>query len=113
METKLAAPVLPFLPPRSADVDRAAATGGAAGATAIPALLAALARFTRPLSYVGLPSLTLPIAFASGLPIGMQFVGRPFAEDAILSAGIAFERPAGFGKRRLPVLPAPTPALTL
>ena len=113
METKLAAPVLPFLPPRSADVGGAAATGGAAGATAIAALLAALARFTRPLSYVGLPSLALPIAFASGLPIGMQLVGRPFAEDAILSAGIAFERAAGFGKRRLPALPAPTPALTL
>jgi Asp-tRNA(Asn)/Glu-tRNA(Gln) amidotransferase A subunit family amidase len=43
----------------------------------------------------------------------MQFVGRPFAEDAILSAGIAFERAASFGKRRLPALPAPTPALTL
>jgi len=38
---------------------------------------------------VGLPSLALLIALASGLPIVMQFVGRPFSEDAILSAGIA------------------------
>src|SRR5712691_6529907 len=113
METKLAAPVLPFLQPRSADVGGAAATGGAAGATAIPALLAALARFTRPLSYVGLPSLALPIAFASGLPIGMQFVGRPFAEDAILVPGHAFRPATGFRKPRLPALPAPAPALTL
>jgi len=111
-QTKLTAPILAFLPPRSADVDGAAATGGAAGATAILVRLAAMARSTRLVS-VGLPSLALLIAFASDLPIVMQFVGRPFAEDAILSAGIAFERAAGFGKRRLPALPAPTPALTL
>jgi hypothetical protein len=46
-QTKLTAPVLPFLPPRSADIDGA----------------------------------------------------------------VAFERAAGFGKRRLPALPAPTSAL--
>jgi 3-hydroxypropanoate dehydrogenase len=87
-QTKLTAPILAFLPPRTADVDDAAATGGAAGATAIPVRLAAMARSTRLVS-VGLPSLALLIAFASGLPIVMQFVGRPFSEDAILSAGIA------------------------
>jgi len=60
----------------------------AAGATVIPVRLAAMARSTRLVS-VGLPSLALLIAFASDLPIVMQFVGRPFSKDAILSAGIA------------------------
>jgi len=110
MEPKLAAPVRP---PRSADVDGAVATGGAAGATAIPALLAALARFTRSAVLCRAAIVGTADRFCIGPSDRMQFVGRPFAEDAILSAGIAFERAASFGKRRLPALPAPTPALTL
>lgn len=93
-------PAVPFVPPRAADMD-GTATGGAVG-TAIPHMVAAMARFTRPISYLGLPGLSLPIGrSATGLPIGMQIVGRPFDEAGILSIGIAFER-AGAVRRRLP-----------
>jgi aspartyl-tRNA(Asn)/glutamyl-tRNA(Gln) amidotransferase subunit A len=93
-------PAVPFAPPRAADMD-GTSTGGAIG-TAIPQMVAAMARFTRPISYLGLPGLSLPIGRSgSDLPIGMQLVGRPFDEAGILSIGIAFER-AGGVRRRLP-----------
>ena len=101
----LCLPAMPFLPPRSADVDGAAAAGGAAGAAAIPQMVAAIARYSRPISYLGLPSLAQPIAWDSGLPIAMQTVGRPFAESSILSAGMAVETALGFDRRRIPTLP--------
>jgi len=88
-------PVLPFLPPRSADVD--------VGATpAMPEIIAGLTRFTRPFSFLGLPALAQPIGFSStGLPLSMQLVGRPFAEARLLEIGMAFESANGSG-RRLP-----------
>ncbi len=46
----------------------------------------ALTSLTRPFSYLGLPVLTLPIGRdGNGLPIGVQLVGRPFAEARLLS----------------------------
>jgi hypothetical protein len=89
-QAKLTAPILAFLPPRSADVDGAAATGGAAGATAIPVRLAAMARSTRLVS-VGLPSLALLIAFASG-PLASLRAGNWLQETA--TAGAARTKPA-------------------
>lgn len=61
-----------------------------------------MARFTRPISVLGLPSLSVPIGWSrGGLPIGMQLVGRPFDEAGILGIGMAYETVADFG-RRLP-----------
>ncbi|WP_075214265.1 amidase [Mongoliimonas terrestris] len=94
-------PVLPFVPPTSAEMD-----GDPAGGAAVPRMVAVMARFTRPISYLGLPGLSVPIGRSHGnLPIGMQLVGRPFDEAGILSVGMAFERAAG-SKRLLPALPA-------
>lgn len=92
----LVLPVLPFVAPLSADVD-----GAAAGA--IPQMVAAMARHTRGANYLGLPALALPVAWADGLPVGAQLMGRPFAENTILSAGKAVESALAFG-RRLPSL---------
>jgi aspartyl-tRNA(Asn)/glutamyl-tRNA(Gln) amidotransferase subunit A len=92
----LCLPALPFVAPRSADVDGAAADS-------IPQMVAAMARYTRGANYLGLPALALPVAWADGLPVGMQFVGRPFAESSILSAGMAVESALAFG-RRLPAM---------
>jgi hypothetical protein len=39
--------------------------------------------------------------------------GISAAEKGRRAGAVAFERAAGFGKRRLPALPAPTPALAL
>lgn len=50
-------------------------------------------RYTSPASLAGLPALSLPCGFSnSGLPIGMQIVGRPFAEGLLFRVGHAYER---------------------
>jgi aspartyl-tRNA(Asn)/glutamyl-tRNA(Gln) amidotransferase subunit A len=60
-----------------------------------PRLQAAMGRvvkFTRPINYLGLPTLTLPVPRRSGLPNGIQLVGRPFAEAQLLAIGHAYQR---------------------
>jgi len=59
-----------------------------------------LTRFTRPINYLGLPSLAIPAGFtAGGLPVGMQLIGRPFDEAMLLRIGAAFQRAADFHDR--------------
>jgi aspartyl-tRNA(Asn)/glutamyl-tRNA(Gln) amidotransferase subunit A len=61
------------------------------------ALLQRLTRFTRPINYLGLPSLGIPAGFtAKGLPVGMQLIGRSFDEAAVLRIGAAFQRATDF-----------------
>ncbi|MGI8909088.1 MAG: amidase [Rubrobacteraceae bacterium] len=48
---------------------------------------------TYPINYTGHPAVSVPAGFtAEGLPIGMQIVGRRFADEAVLAASAAFER---------------------
>jgi aspartyl-tRNA(Asn)/glutamyl-tRNA(Gln) amidotransferase subunit A len=48
----------------------------------------------------GQPVLALPNGFGrSGLPLGMQIVGRPFGEETILRVGHAYERATAWGAR--------------
>jgi aspartyl-tRNA(Asn)/glutamyl-tRNA(Gln) amidotransferase subunit A len=51
-------------------------------------------------SVTGAPALALPCGFSrSGLPLGMQIVGRPFDDAALLAVGHAYEQAAGwFGR---------------
>ncbi|PYM11390.1 MAG: hypothetical protein DMD81_27045, partial [Candidatus Rokuibacteriota bacterium] len=50
-------------------------------------------RLTRPFNGLGLPSLSMPCGrSADGRPLGLQIVGRPFAEATILRLGHAYER---------------------
>lgn len=56
---------------------------------------AALLRLTGPTNLTGLPSLSIPCGFSNtGLPIGMQFIGRPFDEAVLYQFGAAFEKEA-------------------
>jgi Asp-tRNA(Asn)/Glu-tRNA(Gln) amidotransferase A subunit family amidase len=56
----------------------------------------------------GLPALSMPAGFTpDGLPVGVEFVGRPFSEPDLLKLGSAFERAT---RARRP--PASTPPLT-
>ena len=51
------------------------------------------------------PVLSVPAAQSrSGVPIGIQIVGRPFDDDAVFRAGLAFETARGpwFADRRMP-----------
>jgi AtzE family amidohydrolase len=51
-----------------------------------------LGRFTQPLTLVGLPVVVIPMMTASGMPIGVQLVGRPYSEAALLRAARHLER---------------------
>ena len=60
-----------------------------------------LTRFTAPFNLTGLPALSLPCGFSrDGLPIGLQIVGRPWAEAAVLRAGQAYEQATEWHLRR-------------
>jgi len=49
--------------------------------------------FTTSANLAGLPALSVPCGFDSrGLPIGLQLIGRPLAEETLLRAGRAYER---------------------
>ena len=64
------------------------------------AVIQRLTRFTRPVNYLGLPSLAIPAGFSHlCLPVGMQLIGRPFGEATLLRAGAAFQRATDFHAR--------------
>jgi len=55
-------------------------------------------------SVSGLPAITVPCGFnKAGLPIGLQFVGRPFAEATILQVAYAYEQATDHHTKRPPV----------
>jgi len=57
-------------------------------------------RFTRPINYLGLPSLSIPAGFAkTGLPVGLQIIGRSFDEAMLIRIGAAFQRATDFHAR--------------
>jgi len=87
------APVAPVAAPTIAESD----VGNSPNAEAV---IQRLTRFTRPINYLGLPSLSIPSAFnPRGLPIGMQLVGRSFDETTLLTIGAAFQRATDFHEK--------------
>jgi aspartyl-tRNA(Asn)/glutamyl-tRNA(Gln) amidotransferase subunit A len=87
------APVSPIPAPTIAESD----VGGGPGAEAV---IQRLTRFTRPVNYLGVPSLSIPSGFTrSGLPVGMQLIGRSFDEATLLRIGAAFQRATDFHAR--------------
>ena len=51
----------------------------------------ALTRFTGPTDLTGHPSLSIPCGTTSGLPVGLQLIGRHFDEAALYRFGHAYE----------------------
>lgn len=87
------APVSPIPAPTIAESD----VGAGPGAEAV---IQRLTRFTRPVNYLGLPSLAIPSGFTKvGLPVGMQLIGRSFDEATLLRIGAAFQRATDFHDR--------------
>jgi len=87
------APVAPVAAPTIAESD----VGNSPDAEAV---IQRLTRFTRPINYLGLPSLAIPSGFTrGGLPVGMQLIGRSFDEAVLLRIGAAFQRVTDFHDR--------------
>ena len=60
--------------------------------------------FTIAVNLAGLPGLSVPCGFDQhGLPIGLQLIGRPFDEEALLQAGYAYEQDHDWGARKPPL----------
>ena len=60
--------------------------------------------FTIPCNLAGLPGISIPCGFTSGgLPIGLQFLGRPFDEETILRVAHAYELRTNWRGRRPPI----------
>ncbi|MEA3328331.1 MAG: Asp-tRNA(Asn)/Glu-tRNA(Gln) amidotransferase subunit GatA [Candidatus Omnitrophota bacterium] len=52
---------------------------------------------TIPVNLAGLPAVSIPCGFtASGLPIGLQIIAKPFNEEAIFKCAYAFEQNTGY-----------------
>jgi hypothetical protein len=66
---------------------------------------------TRPVSLTDLPALAVPCGFTrSGLPLGMQLIGRAWEEGTMLRIRHAYEQAAGWHQRRPPIRPGTMPA---
>jgi aspartyl-tRNA(Asn)/glutamyl-tRNA(Gln) amidotransferase subunit A len=87
-EHRLDAIVAPTIPVTTMPVEDLSVDLTGTGETA----LAALTHHLMIANVVGIPSLSVPAGFAAGdLPIGMQLMGRPFGEQALLRIGHAYE----------------------
>ncbi|GAA0194917.1 Asp-tRNA(Asn)/Glu-tRNA(Gln) amidotransferase subunit GatA [Halobaculum roseum] len=76
----LATPTMPVLPPkRGESLDD-------------PLSLYLMDANTVPVNLANLPAISVPAGEADGLPVGMQFVGPAFGEEAVIRAGSAVEK---------------------
>jgi aspartyl-tRNA(Asn)/glutamyl-tRNA(Gln) amidotransferase subunit A len=58
-------------------------------------------RNTWPFDVTGLPAISVPCGFSrSGLPIGLQIVGAPFAESTVLAVAYAYEQATEWHRRK-------------
>tara|TARA_B100001250_G_scaffold168086_1_gene144753 strand:- start:737 stop:2191 length:1455 start_codon:yes stop_codon:yes gene_type:complete len=55
--------------------------------------------FTVPVNLSGLPAISVPAGYdKNNLPLGLQFIGKPFDEQTILNLSLAIEKKANFKK---------------
>ena len=82
----LLTPTCPVLPPRYDAIADAADP-------AAWRVVALLAQYTQPASYLGLPALAVPFALSqAGLPIGVQLISRPRTETTLFMAAESLQR---------------------
>ena len=63
-----------------------------AGSPTLQAAMGRVVKYTRPINYLGLPTLALPVPRQGGLPNGVQLIGRPYAEAQLFAVGQAYQR---------------------
>lgn len=47
---------------------------------------------TVPVNLIGAPSISIPVGFKDGMPLGMQLIGPTLGEEKILQAAYTFEQ---------------------
>ena len=86
----LHAPLLPVPVPTIKEKDYT-------GSADVPESIASMTKLTRPSSFLGLPTLSVPCGFSRGnLPIAFQLIGRPFREADLFATGLAYEQVTGW-----------------
>jgi aspartyl-tRNA(Asn)/glutamyl-tRNA(Gln) amidotransferase subunit A len=81
----MVAPAARSAAPTLAETD----VGGEPGAHAA---IQTITSFTRPINYLGVPALVVPAGRTqTGLPIGLQLIGRPFGDETLIALGRAFQ----------------------
>ncbi len=56
--------------------------------------------FTLSVNLAGICGISIPCGFADGLPVGLQIMGKPFAEETVLRVAYAYEQATEWHKRR-------------
>jgi aspartyl-tRNA(Asn)/glutamyl-tRNA(Gln) amidotransferase subunit A len=56
--------------------------------------------FTRPVNIAGLPAISIAAGFTEGLPIGLQIIAKPFAEETILKIAHTYEKFTDWHKQK-------------
>ena len=89
----LAVPTIPMTPPTLDDV---------ADLEDYKKINPAALSHTMPGNALGLCAVSLPVGLdGSGMPVGLQLMAKPFAEEALLSASLAIENVLGNSRERL------------
>ena len=60
-------------------------------------------RLTEPPSHAGLPAVSICCGFAGGLPVGLQIIGPPRADTAVLAAAAAYEAATAWHAQHPPI----------
>jgi len=55
---------------------------------------------TLPINIAGVPAISIPAGFTSGLPVGLQIIGKPFSEETILRLAYAYEQATSWHRQK-------------
>ncbi len=55
---------------------------------------------TLPINIAGIPGISIPGGFVDGLPVGIQILAKPFAEETLLRVAFAFEQATDWHKQK-------------
>lgn len=67
--------------------------GALSGGESDLSILMEIMRFVTPANLIGLPAISIPAGYTSaGLPVGLQAIGRPWAEASLLRLALAAEK---------------------
>jgi aspartyl-tRNA(Asn)/glutamyl-tRNA(Gln) amidotransferase subunit A len=89
-----------FAPVMAVQVPKLSATE-AGNPADVSRVVLSLTRFTRPINFLGLPSLSVPCGFtANGMPAAFQLIGRPFSEGTLLRIAHAYQQATDWHLRK-------------